>query len=284
MDEEKNLISTAASAPPTVYSGYNPWDETLDEMLPDKIPFLRISYPNARGVPADAPTGVFYNSLTGELYDTVYALLVSIIPPKQALWPETYSQTNRAVCFSENGWNPTGGTMQLEGPCRDRNQKGQVIERCPMLRWMPRGPGERDRPPQCRTTVSSLIWIMRGKYRKAEFDVNTAVLISTHSKANEEIGRLKSTLKSLRLRLENPDKIPVNFLVPIEITLRAEQAPKGNYYIPTWKVLLDPEERVSKEFALKVMDATDGLADVASRITVETVSGVVEEAPDGAPF
>lgn len=280
--EETNIVPAAASGTPAPYDPehWNPWDDDTDRILTDKIPLLRISYPNAKGVPDGAPTGVFYNSITGELFDAVRVLLLQIVSPKQVLWPEAYSQDNRAVCMSENGWHPTGGTNPFEGPCRVA-VKGRAVERCQMLQWT-RSNGGKSAPPRCRTTVSSLIWILRGFYKGGIVDVNAPVLLPTHSKANEELAKLKSTLKTLKLRYKPVEGIPINFLIPIDVSLRTEQAPRGKYWIPQWKVLTEAD-RVDTAFARDVMEATEGLAELAKRVTVDSISGA-EEVGSDTPF
>lgn len=274
MSKEKDLQKEEPRA--LAPSMDDPWDETADEFLPDKLPNMKIGYPNSKDKPENLSDGHLYNNLTGTDYGMeVEAVVLWIEGVRQGLWPRQYAEDNRYVCNSDNGLEPTGGTEPLEGPCRRRvieklTKKSRLIDVCPKLQWQDGEEGERI-PPECTTYFPMLLYLPA---------YGEAVIFRPHNEASGEVRSLKSMLKMLKGKMEpdprHPD-LPVNYRTTIKINIMRKRSKKGSYFVP--KILIGQpfDEGVGHE----LRELTPGLRQALAAMTMEEL-GEVEE--DATPF
>lgn len=249
----------------------DPWDPTAEEMIPDKLPHMKISYPNSKDKPEEIPDGHLYNNLSGQDYgDQVEAVVLWVERVRQGLWPRDYAEDNRYVCASDNGMEPTAGTDPLEGPCRKRVKekltgKVRLVDVCPKLKWTDGEGGERLRP-ECTTYFPLLLYLPA--YAEA-------VIFRPHGEAANEVRTLKSMLKMLKGRMgidERFPDLPVNYRTTVKVSLVRKKGKRGSYFVPRIAMGQPFDAGVGNE----LRELTPGLRQALEAMSVEEL-GEVED-------
>lgn len=269
MKESKELTKAEPSAValPADAGMTQAWDEEVDGIARGAIPQLKIAHPNCEDLPSGSFFGGIYNNLSGETKESWKVVLMAA-SVRNSLMP-TYVRGSKegAICKSKNGITPTGGSEQLEGPCRVKMPNGRYVETCPMLQWKEGPKGEKIKP-SCMTQYTLLL---------IDLETMEPAIFNAKRAGTKTFEKLVSALKYSRLKLvdkENPT-IPVECFVPIKLST----VPKDNYWLPTMDLMVDSKDRIDLGTARVLAEMQPGMKQLLAQLDPDDV--VVVDEPSG---
>lgn len=266
MAKEKSLEKRESNLSIPVSPAFDPeWEDPADDFLGPKIPILKAVQSGTEDAPDGSTEGVFFNTVTGQVYENPTALLLYVARPRMALYkPYTPGVKKPLTCSSSNGIHPDGGDAPLPGPCR-KKVGGRWVDACPKCTW------DGDKPPECSTLYTALLWIM-GKE-----DTVMHTFKRTSVKALRGVLSKRRQMTEALMDKENPDIHP-KFLVPVKLYTER----KANYFEVKMELLTDEGHRVPADYARGVMGLTKGFVDQLNQMTTDeiTETNVSSEDPE----
>lgn len=267
---EKDAVAAApeekamTALPPEALA--NPWDDRVDQTLPDSPPFIKVLYDNTKGKPEGAANGLLFNNVTGEVMQGMRVLLL-YAKVGQIRFPKTFSPDNGFLCRSNDAIVPVGdGDDPQPGPCR-KQQGSRLVEVCPYLKWHD-GPNGRV-PPECPTKYMLLLWDL-----ESQLPVMTTCLRAETAAFRQLKTQLKAKAMRALARHDNPTGIPAFMLMPIDFRTMKKVSQRGVYYPRVFQVL---DEKVDLDLARDILTQLAMLKAVADRASVEMDNEVVQE-------